>query len=288
MEVRCGVHQYGLHMYNNISKFMDISYRPVDSLSAYLTAVEGHDVVIINYHDSLFKFLTKGDQDPAKRYAYVYHESHGHSLQEGIILNTDPGHSQGIPRPIAFNDANTYLPPNLTNPTIGSFGFGFANKNFDQIVELVQQQFDTATIRLLMPGAAWGDAAGSETRASAERCRRALRKPGIRLSICHDFMPDSELFEFLSRNDLNVFLYPSFNERGCSSVIDYVLGVNRPFAISDSAMFRHIYDDRICAYKTPLRTIMHIGPVINAKYRELWSPEKLANSIKERLRGDNI
>lgn len=262
---------------------MDISYNAVDTLSDYLAAVEGHDTVIINYHDSLFRFLTKGDQDPTKHYAYVYHESHKPDLRDGVVINTDPGHPQGIPRPIAFNDTSVYPSPNILNPIIGSFGFGFANKNFDQIVELVQQQFDTATIRLLMPGAAWGDVEGNETRASAERCRRALRKPGIKLSICHDFMEDTQLFAFLSQNDLNIFLYPNFNGRGCSSVIDYVLGVNRPFAISDSTMFRHIYDDRICVYKTPLQTIMNNGPIINSKYKDLWSPEKLANAVKKRL-----
>jgi hypothetical protein len=261
---------------------MKISYACVNSLPSYLEAVDSYDTVLINYHPSLFCFLDKNSLDETKRYVYVYHESDFPSLRDGIILNTDPGSVNGIPRPLAFNDTNIYPPSNVNNPTIGSFGFGFANKNFHQIVDLVQQQFDNATLRLLMPGAAWGDASGNEARNSAEQCRRTIRNPGIKLYICHDFMTDAEIFKFLGENDLNVFLYPNYDgRRGCSSVIDYVLGVNRPFAISDSHMFRHIYDDKICAYKTPLRTIIGNGPIINARYRELWSSEKLADRVKK-------
>jgi len=271
-------------MFNNLSKFMNITHKTVNSVESYLAAVEGHEVVIINYYISLFKFLTKEHQDETKKYVYVYHEHDGPAhLREGIILNTDPTHPQGIPRPIAFSDTKTYPPSDLDNPTIGSFGFGFRNKNFNQIVELVQMQFDTATIRLLMPGAAWGDATGDEARYCAEQCRLAIRKPGIKLYINHDFVTDAELFEFLGENDLNVFYYQPFEGRGCSSVIDYALGVNRPLAITPSSMFRHIYDERICSFKTPLRTIIANGPIINAKYTDLWSPEKLANAVKERL-----
>ena len=284
VEPRCGIHQYGLRMFNNLSKFMNITHKTVDSVESYLAAVEGHDVVIINYYISLYKFLTKEHQDETKRYAYVYHEHDGPThLRDGITLNTDPTHPQGIPRPIAFTDTHTYPPSNVNNPTIGSFGFGFRNKTFQQIVELVQMQFDTATIRLLMPGAAWGDYDGAEARFCAEQCRLALRKPGIKLYINHDFMSDSELFAFLRENDVNIFYYQQFKGRGCSSVVDYALGVNRPLAITSSSMFRHIYDERIDCYKTPLRTIICNGPIINTKYTELWSAEKLADTVKERL-----
>lgn len=42
--------------------------------------------------------------------------------------------------------------------------------------------------------------------------------------------------------------------RGISSVIDYAISVNKPFIISDSYMFRNVYSDDICAYKTDINT----------------------------------
>jgi hypothetical protein len=282
-EPRCGIHQYGLRLYSNIKDHLCIDYAAVGTLDEYLEAVKGYEKVIINYFHNLFRYLDKSIQDESIKYSYIVHESFLYDVQLGTSINNDPSHVDGIPRPLAFNDTSSYPPSNLNNPVIGSFGFGFLNKDFDKLVELVQLEFDNATIRLLMPGAFWGDPNADEARIAAERCRRRLRKPGIKLQICHDFLPDDQLLEFLKGNDLNLFLYPHNPGRGCSSVIDYALGVNRPIAISDSDMFRHIYDDSICAYKTRLRTIIQNGPVLNQKFRKLWSSDALVSSIQKRL-----
>jgi len=282
-EPRCGIHQYGLRLYSNIKDRLCIDYAAVSTLEEYLQAVKGYQKVVINYYHSLFRYLDKSKQDESIKYFYIVHESFFYDVQPGKNINNDPAHSDGIPRPLAFNDTSSYPPTDLENPVIGSFGFGFLNKDFDKLVDLVQSQFDTATIRLVMPGAFWGDPNADEARIAAHYCFAKITKPGIKLSISHDFLQDDQLLEFLKGNDLNLFLYPQHPGRGCSSVIDYALGVNRPIAISDSDMFRHIYEDSICAYKTPLRTIIQNGPVVNQKFRELWSSDALVSSIQKRL-----
>lgn len=279
---QCGIYQYGLRIYTNIKDHVKISYAEVGTLEEYLSAVEGHKKVLINYYHSLFQFLDKSNQAEDKEYYYLYHESYILDIRPGLHLNNDPTHANGIPRPLAYKDTSSY-PTNLENPVIGSFGFGFLNKEFDRVVELVQSQFDTATIRLLMPEAYWVGPHAGESRQLAERCHQKITKPGIQLWICHDFLSNDALFTFLRTNDLNIFLYTKFPNRACSSVIDSALGVNRPFAISDSDMFRHIYDDRICAYKTPLRDIMKNGTDVTAKYRDQWSADALASAIQMRL-----
>lgn len=279
---QCGIYQYGRRIYTNIKDRVKIDYAEVETLEEYLSAVDGYKKVLINYYHSLFRFLDKSNQAEDKEYYYLYHESFMHDVRPGLQLNNDPMCADGIPRPLAYNDTSSY-PTNLENPVIGSFGFGFLNKEFDKVVELVQSQFDTATIRLLMPEAYWVGTHAGESRQLAERCRQKITKPGIQLWICHDFLSNDALFTFLRTNDLNIFLYDKFPNRGCSSVIDSVLGVNRPFAISVSDMFRHIYDDRICAHKTPLRDIMQNGIELTAKYRKQWSADALASAIQMRL-----
>ena len=279
---QCGIYQYGLRVYTNIKDKIKINYAEVETLEEYLQAVKGHKKVLINYYHSLFRFLDKSNQAEDKEYYYLYHESFMYDVRPGTMLNNDPQKPGGIPRPLAYNDTVSY-PTNLENPVIGSFGFGFLNKEFDKVVELVQSQFDTATIRLLMPEAYWVGTHAGESRQLAERCRQKITKPGIQLWISHDFLSNEALFTFLSTNDLNIFLYEKFPVRGCSSLIDYVLWVNRPFAISDSDMFRHIYDDRICAYKTSLRAIMQNGTTLTDQYRKKWSADALASAIQMRL-----
>ena len=282
-EPRCGVHQYGLRIYNSIKDRLCIDYAAVGNLSEYLEAIKGYEKVVINYYCSLFYYLNKSTQVDSIKYFYIDHTDLFYDVQPGKRINNDPNHIDGIPRPLMFNDISTYPPTDLENPVIGSFGFGFLHKSFEKLVELVQSQFDTATIRLLIPAAFWGDENGEEAKLTAQRCREIITKPGIILSVCHDFLPDEEVFRFLQGNDLNLFLYPGYPNRACSSVPDYALGVNRPIAISDSDMFRHIYDDSICAYKTPLRTIIQNGPVFNQKFRELWSKDAMVLSMQKHL-----
>lgn len=282
-EKRCGVYQYGLRLYRSVKDHMPMDYVEVATLDEYRAAVAGRSRVIVNYYHSLFPYLNNSTQDEAIKFYYIYHESIFTDLREGLTLNVDPTHPEGIPRPIAYNDNTVYSTSDLNNPVIGTFGFGFQNKEFEKVVDLVQSQFDTATIRMQMPGAYWGDANSDQARWCGELCRSRVTKPGIRVHVTHDFMSDEDLFGFLSSNDLNIFLYPAYTGRSCSSVIDYALGVNRPLAISDSDMFRHIYSDAICAYKTPLRTIIANGPVVNAAFQAKWSPEVLASAIRARI-----
>jgi len=283
-EPRCGVYQYGIRIYNSIKDRLCIDYAEAGTLEEYLKATKGYEKVLINYYFTLFHFLNKSNQDESVQYFYIDHSDPFNDVRPGKKINNDPNHIDGIPRPLLFNDTSTYPPTNLENPIIGSFGFGFLHKSFERLVEMVQSQFDTATIRLLIPGAFWGDEHSHQARVTAERCRSIITKPGITLSVCHDFLPDEEVFKFLQGNDLNMFLYPPFPpNRPCSSVPDYALGVNRPIAISDSEMFRHIYDDSICLYKTPIRTIIQNGPVFNKKFRDLWSKDAMVSSIQKHL-----
>lgn len=76
------------------------------------------------------------------------------------------------------------------------------------------------------------------------------------MEIIHDFIDDSSLLTFLAGNTVNIFLYGKMEGQGCASVIDYASSVGRPIRISDIAMFRHIYSEEICVYKTQIQDII--------------------------------
>jgi hypothetical protein len=232
--------------------------------------------IIVNYHSSLFPWLS-----PTPNMKFIFHES---SVPPGPRIDTDPTNAVcGIPRPLATHVQRKTHMPNLHNPVIGSFGFGFRHKNFDKIVELVQSQFDTATLRFIITFAKYGDEHGEGSRLIAKRCASAITKPGIKLEISHEFVTDEELVQFLESNDLNVFLYDTQPGRGCSSVCDFALATNRPFAISSSNMFRHVYDDSICVEKRPLREIMVRGMTHLEKYKTMWSHDNLKTKFAKRV-----
>jgi SAM-dependent methyltransferase len=181
---------------------------------------------------------------------------------------------------------NTFsLPEKIT---IGSFGFATPGKGFERIVQLVQQEFDEAIIRLNIPSADFGDKNGANAKDVAERCRAIITKPGIELVISHDFLDNKGVLDFLAKNTVNVFLYEDMGDRGLSSVIDMAMAVQRPIAVSDSLMFRHILDTApsICIAKNSLRTIIKngFGP-LQEHSRDwdvenlLWDYERILDSI---------
>lgn len=173
-------------------------------------------------------------------------------------------------------------------PTIGSFGFGYAGKGFEKIVDLVQREFDEAIIRFNIPYSDFEDKDGSYAKAIARNCMGLITKPGIKLIITHLFLEREEILDFLAQNTINVFLYENIPGRGVSSVIDLAMAVKRPVAVSDSVMFRHVHELKpsICVSKTSLNEIIQNGfsPLINL-YNDwnstvlIWEYERILDNV---------
>jgi hypothetical protein len=165
---------------------------------------------------------------------------------------------------IEYNEGNDV-------PVFGSFGFGFDNKGFHKVVEKVNLEYDRAIIKLVISGAHFDPQSQSTSALAKLKCESANVKPGIKLMITHEFLSNSQVLAFLSKNTMNVFLYDSMHGRGISSAVDYALSVKRPIGISDSYMFRHLlaYRDTICLHNTSLAACMtdsaNIGVVMDVK-----------------------
>jgi hypothetical protein len=170
--------------------------------------------------------------------------------------------------------------PVSSKPIIGSFGFGTPQKGFEKIVQLVQQEFDEAVIRLNIPAADFGgDEEGVNARAIAARCKAMIIKPGIQLIVSHEYMDNKTMLDFLAQNTVNVFLYEhdETSGKGLSSAVDNAMAVQRPVAISNSVTFRHLFDvePSVCVTKNSLKTIIKNGFVPLQKHYDEWNAENL-------------
>ena len=277
IEKQCGVYQYGLAMFKQLTMPNTFEYVEVGSQQQLLDHMKSntYEACILNYHKALFPWWSPID---IKTY-YIYHED----IQFDPIytLDSDPTRSNGIPRPVSQVIA---IPRYNKIPTFGSFGFGFETKGFERIISIVQSQYDIATIRLLIPFSYYGDQNGARANQIATRCRSLITKQGIKLLILHDFLPETDLVHFLASNDLNIFLYDQMLHRGCSSVFDYALAAKKPIAISDCDMFRHVYSDQICAYKRSLSDIIKDGDTHILPFLKKWNPSTLQDTILKRIR----
>lgn len=310
---QCGVHEFGKAVYNAIqsSARYHFVYAECGSLDDLHRAIDLHQpaLIIYNYYASTLPWLTQKVihtwHKPANRHitipqAGIMHEVTQQKADQAnnrlFDYHIAPDPTLLLKNPIVFKTGR--LIPEYNNvfplpevPVIGSFGFATPNKGFENIVKAVLQEFDQAVIRFNIPAADFGDSQGLAARQLAETCRNMINKPGIKLDVSHDFLSRGQVLDFLARNSLNVFLYQDKTGRGISSTPDMALAVDRPLAVSDSIMFRHLHtiEPSIVYGRSTLQQILQQGV---APWKQLqqewnnatlvWEYERIADAILKR------
>ncbi|MEM7202222.1 MAG: methyltransferase domain-containing protein [Planctomycetota bacterium] len=293
----CGIHEYGVALATALrdSTRYRVEYAECDTAAQYERAVAAvqPQVIFYNYHAVTMPWLrssvihehdvphigtihevTKTEADHAHRVFFDRHVAPDPTLVTGnpLVVATGrliPEFHHDIPAPEI--------------PTIGSFGFGFADKGFERVVALTEREFDQAIIRIHMPVSAFSDPTGERAVACAERCRAAVTKPGIRLAVTHGFLERDDLLRFLAGNTINVFLYDEAKQEGVSSVLDYAFAVGRPVALNRCGMFRHVFDasPSIFVEDRSLREIIASGITPIQPFIERWSATAMVQTYEE-------
>jgi len=295
----CGVNDYGKRV-NKIlqtSSILDIYFAEIETAEEYVNWYNevAPDVVLYNYYPTILPFITDNFIAPIRHIPHiaVYHEVGFGFSPNGVIDidSTKPENEDNnmfsSPRPLFDYSEPVEELPNLW-PTIGSFGFGFPDKNFPKIAELVCSQFEKAVIKLNIPFATFGDVDGNMARTEADKVRMVIEQSGnngIELEINHNFLEHGDILHFLKHNDINVFLYDKHETRSLSSTIDYALSVKKPIAISNSAMFRHIKSTTpsICVDDLTLPEIIANGIEPLKPFYEQHSNKKLLEKYEYAL-----
>lgn len=282
----CGIHEYGLNIHRALatSRRYAVTYAECDDANALAAAVERirPQALVVNYNPGTMPWLTPV---VAARYSLpkieIVHEftsdaPDGDASRFDHHLIQHPLLALEGPRLFSYGRLIPYCTPTIPAPplpVIGSFGFGTPNKGFEKLVLRVQHEFDEALIRLNIPWNDIIDPAGEMARTTASRCRRMIIKDGVRLEITHDYLTQSELLDWLAANSLNAFFYDSLTMLGISSVADYALAVDRPFAVTSNPMFRHLHHvrPRITVEHRSLKEIIATGTAPLTPLRNDWS-----------------
>jgi hypothetical protein len=303
----CGVYQYGKRVFDIIEKDNEIKYiyKEIDCYEEYckvLSESNNINAIIYNYHASTMCWLNDSNIQKNIKNIAIPHEHRNEAFFFDILCSIDPNenettNSYSLPRPIyenideiisepitnsdTYNFINKYTDTSI--PIFGSFGFGFFNKGFEKIVALVNEQYDNAIIKFVIPIANFGG--NYELNSTIrELCAKENKKNGIILMISHDFFSTSEILQFLKSNTMNIFLYSQQgNVMGISSTIDYALSVKKPIAISDSFMFRNIYSDDICLYKNTIEYCLEKSVGYCSIFLEKYSNQNLVNKFRNIL-----
>lgn len=291
----CGVYQYG----KRVGKILENStkhnfiYLELDNLKDFEDNVSQYTPEIIIYNhlsgtmpwmseqvaqtmrdNGIIQLLLVHNVNYSTFFDYYLH-------QDPYYLSDDKNFS--ICRPL-FN----YVPKTNKSKNnilkIGSFGFGFRVKYFDEICRIVNEQLydEKVEIRLHLTHSHFCNNS-NDIEAIENDCFNRISSPNIKLKFTNDFLTDDEMLDFLYENDLNIFFYqdyPSYN--GISSTIDYALSVKTPIAICKSRMFSHIMDvtPSICVEDNYLIDIIKNGfKPLEEKYK-MWTPDKFIHRIE--------
>lgn len=293
----CGVYQYGKRvasiLLNSHSQKYDYYYLELDNKKDFFDQISSisPDIVIHNYLNITMPWfdieclnLLKAAEVPQ---GLIVHNI-GYANVFDFFLHQNPLYPQnGINYPIArplFKYNSNYSKPNKI-PKIHTFGFGFIVKEYEKIVELINDQLDSAEINMHLTYSKFCPNY-EELEKIKSLCYSKITKDGIKLNITSDFKSDLEILDFLNQSDLNIFLYKYYNNyNGISSVIDYALSVKTPIAICKSNMFAHINNTTpsICIEDQKIIDIINNGIKPLENFYNLWSNEKFIESFENIL-----
>lgn len=293
-EPACGVHQYGESMYqvinaNSGSHQIEI-VRP-NSKEEFLGAVgkSQPQVVIYNWQAGIGGWMSPAPFDLKVKQVLLYHDLEANFAQFDAVLFSDPTmqpHQNWYPigRPIRGVANHPWYGHEV--PVIGINGFigAWAHIAISQIIS----EFEKCHIRLHLPFAAYGDAAGDAARASAALVG-TYASHDVKVEVNHEFLGWDDLVRWLSHNDINCYLRdPSVTWRGVSSSIDAAMCASRPIAINRCNAFRHMFNCQpsIMVEDRSIREILQTGlsPLV-AKYVE-YEPSAVAGQVLSIL--DNL
>jgi hypothetical protein len=291
----CGVYQFGKRISKILSPRLDsFLYYEVSNLDEFYQIRDNYDITIFNYIAAgrssgplgwLNQQILQGLKDAGVIVGVIGHLNNVR-FDFDFILSQDPNDQFGsenlysIFRPLPLDmSSNPYIKGELESdflkreiPKIGSFGFAAKSKGFDALIGIVNEEFSEAEIRLHITSADYSDPTGERKNSLINQCKSVERKSSIKLNITSGFVDDDDILSFLSKNDLNVFNYENSDDGGISSVIDFAISSNTPFAVSRSKMFRHVFENCYFIDKG-LANALHDQSNVNQFFMKKWSHE---------------
>jgi hypothetical protein len=293
----CGVQQWGIRvgrLLEGISNYT-VVYAELYSEFEYFDLIRKHkpSIIVYNYHIDLMPWLRKNSLYRGAKHIAIVHEGFSH-LSDTVGFD----HYVYIPESTVVSDEwrdritvigrsllsyNGNYPTNVVT-TIGSFGFGFKHKQFPLIVRKVNEEYDNAVVRINMPYQFKADPYGTLAKEEARLCMAEATKEGIKVYITHEFMTENEILEFLAVNDVNAFFYDNSKLDSSSGATDFALSVDRPIAITNSPMFRHIIGKigtAICIEEHSFKEIILQGTDVLAPLKDKWASATLLKEFEE-------
>ena len=282
----CGCHSYGERISQILSKSTKYNflYFEVSSQKEVDDHILSNNPIccIVNYHADSMGWLELHKIKCPK--IGIPHEFQPHKDFDHIIsLITKEVESEKlshISRPLFEYEPKKTICNDVI--TIGSCGFGFSNKNFEKLCEIVNYYYDEAIINLHITDC-WATKHIKQAELLKKFCQSKITKQKIKLNVTTEYISDIELLDFLNKNDINIFLYDRQPERGQASILDYAISAKKPIGLSNSFMFHHLgeFYERMNLSNNSIENIIKYGIKDIEVLNERWSHKNFINDIEK-------
>jgi hypothetical protein len=284
----CGIYQYGVNIFNSLSKSRENNYLYLETddenTLINFCKLNTVDIVIFNWYLHVMRWITNSTIDkllPRDVYC-IYHDDIAPSFRniKGVFYN-DPTRQVNNINEFNINrclfDYKNTLPKDDSQIIISSFGFGFMDKGFQNVIKKANEEFSNCLIRLHIPDASV-DHNNQLKNQTLRECYEMMRNHN-QLVVTSNYMDNNEVLNWLSESTINCFFYDLKPSNGISSVIDYSLSVNVPIAITNCSMFRHINKKDILIEENSIKEIIDMGCEPLIEFKEMWSNENFYKNI---------
>lgn len=275
---KCGVYQFGASLIDCLRSVHGKHKMLYEECEHIPILLEQADFVIWNHHPLTTPWLTSSITD-LKPSALIVHDTKFPWSKKTFYLHSDPtlietARDLRIGRPIL---PPLFEPPPVIPNSVGSFGFGFDPKGFEDLIHKVNDEYDQAIVRLNIPFNDSVDGDGLGAKLVARRCF-SLAKPGITVYISFDYLDEEELLTWLAQHEVNAFLYKNNESKGLASTIDWAIRARRPIVVSGLQMFRHIH--HLIAPNETFKEAIKQGTSRLQGLYDTWTPASLHQDLE--------
>lgn len=295
----CGVYQYGkrVALIASKSKLLNIHYIEADNQLEFQSLVDKYkpSVIVYNHLTGTMPWVNADYVELLRKRGIkqgtIVHNV-AYSTFFDFYLHQDPNfktskNNYKLLRPLFQYNNNINLQSNQIK--IGSFGFGFFSKYYNDLCSYVRDSFINSAcqiqLRLHLTHSHFCENS-KDIEIIKHHANQIISNSNISLNITTNFISDDELLDFLAGNHINIFFYQKYNDyNGISSSIDYALSVKRPIAICKSNMFSHIWNANpsICVEDTSLNEIINNGFKPLECYYNEWSHENFIKIFEQNI-----
>lgn len=152
---------------------------------------------------------------------------------------------------------------------VGTWGYGLGHKNYESIINKVEQELAEAIIRLHIPFSDWCDSDGNQARGIADRCKNLVKRNKI--EITHDYLETYDFLKWANENTINIFSCSEGIVAGVSSCIDTALMAKRPIGVNKCMMYKCVYSAQTAIENNSILDIINSGENHLNKYRNKWT-----------------